>query len=112
MSGLPRMKPSFEATYKRADGEHIYDLGWVTELDHFEDDDEPVELIEERWVRVGVRRFWHVPATLYDCDTPTCDEDAVGWFFDDEGKPAQRCEACAVGCRPIQSSDRAQERTR
>lgn len=86
-------KPSFEKTYRHADGEAVgNEFGWVTDLDYFDDYYDPVELIEESWVRMKVRRFWHLPATLYDCDLLDCDEDAVAWEPGPDGIPRQVCE--------------------
>lgn len=45
-------------TYRRQDGESICDeYSFVTELEWFEDDDEPTDLIEERWVLQSTRAF-------------------------------------------------------
>lgn len=85
-------KPSFEKTYRMADGDPVADWGWVTGLEHFEDDDEPVELIEETWERTAVRTFWHMPTNLYSCGYGNCEEDAVGWSRSDDGSEwAQVC---------------------
>jgi hypothetical protein len=87
-------KPSFQKTYKRADGEHIDEWGWVTELDYLDDEDEPVELIEETWERVTVRRFWHLPDSFYGCqveDAAPCEEDAVAWWQTPDGVWLQVC---------------------
>ena len=41
-------------TYRRADGESTAgEFDWVTQLEWFEDDDEPTDLIKETWVRVA-----------------------------------------------------------
>lgn len=92
MTDDPMAVPSFSTTYKRADGEQLGDVfGWVTDLDHFDDEDEPVLLIEETWERTSARRFWLLPPTLYDCAAdPDCDEDAVRWVMKD-GAPVQAC---------------------
>lgn len=83
-------------TYKRADGELIGDsAGWVTELDWFDDGlDEPLELIEERWIRSHVSQIWVFPP-LYDCgieDEDPCDEDAVEWWRSPDGVWLPLCE--------------------
>jgi hypothetical protein len=93
-------KPSIETSYRRADGEHIEDYGWVTDLDWFDDYDDPVELIEERWTRTTVRTFWHMPDRLYSCTKVLdCDEDAVAWEQQDDGKWKQVCEAHDSGAQ-------------
>lgn len=85
-------KPSFSKTYRRADLEQIADeYGWVTDLEYFEFDDEPVELIEETWERTAVRTFWRMPEPLYSCGVGDCDEDAVAWE-QDGGVWRQVCE--------------------
>lgn len=91
--------PSFSRTYKRVDLEQISDeWGWVTDLEFFEDDEDPVELIEEVWVRQSVRTFWHLPTEMYDCAIDRldasieCDEDAVAWRQMPTGKWIQVCE--------------------
>lgn len=72
--------PSFEKTYKRADGYEIGDYGWVTTDDFLADEEYPTEVVEETRERTAVRRFWHVPNALYSCDVDLdCDEDAVAW---------------------------------
>ncbi len=48
-------------TYKRADGECVGDYGWVTDLEFFEDDWEPSQLIKEVWVRQSVEEITNVP---------------------------------------------------
>lgn len=88
-------KPSFTKTYKRADGEHIDDWGWVTDLEYFEDDSYPVELVEETWERTSVRRFWRLPSEVYSCEVDVeddqCEEDAVGWLQSSDGVWLQVC---------------------
>ena len=89
-------KPSFEKTYYRADGEMIADeYGWMSDLDCLDDDWEPVELIEETWQRVAVRKVWHVPSHLPPmclADDLNCEEDAVGWQLEDGAeKPISVC---------------------
>ena len=80
-------------TYKRADGEMIGDeYGWVADLDYFDFDDYPVELVEEVWERRTVRTFWHMPSVLYDCHHEDCDEDAVAWQQDAVGDWRQVCK--------------------
>lgn len=73
--------PSFDKTYRRADGEEIGDYGWVTSLDILDDfQEDPVEIIEETWERVAVRTYWMLPTSLYDCTkVADCDEDAIAW---------------------------------
>ncbi len=45
-------------TYRRADGEMIYgEYTFVTELEWFESDDEPTDLIEETWVLQSARKL-------------------------------------------------------
>jgi hypothetical protein len=86
-------KPSFTKTYRQADGEAVADeYGWVTDLDYFDDDEYPVELIEETWERTTVRRFWHVPTTLYTCQFGNCEEDAVAWSQGPERDWGQVCQ--------------------
>jgi hypothetical protein len=88
------MKPSFHKTYRRADREAIVDYGWVTDLDIFDDDEQPVELIEETWRRTGARRFWHLPTALYSCeieDQEPCEEDAIAWWRTPDGVWLQVC---------------------
>jgi len=87
-------KPSFHKTYRRADGEHIVDYGWVTDVEILEDDEYPVELIEETRAPPAVRRFWYLP-TAYTCeieDQEPCEEDAVGWWQSPDGKWSQVCQ--------------------
>lgn len=88
--------PSLKRTYKRADGELIIDeYAWVTDLDQFDDEEYPVELIEETWERASVRRFWHFPDKVYSCEIETgegpCDEDAVKWWQSPDGVWLQVC---------------------
>lgn len=69
--------PERMTTYKRADGELMCgEWGWVTEMDSVEaeayDAIEPIEFIEEVWVRQSVRTF-----KLPTCNQ--CDEDAEYW---------------------------------
>lgn len=67
-------------TYKRADGGEIGDgYGWVTDLEYFEGEWSPVELVRERWVLAASETFWQMPDQMYDCDVDHCDEDAVEW---------------------------------
>lgn len=85
--------PSFDVTYRRADGEPMHDeYGWLTALDGLEEDEYPTELVEEVWLRTSVRTFWHIPTALYSCTADQeCDEDAVAWEqHDDEW--VQVCE--------------------
>ena len=85
--------PSFETTIKRADGETIGDYGWVTDSEYFDDDDDPVELIEETWVRSSVRTYWHLPSRLYECTKAgDCEEDAVAWEQQSDGRWEQTCK--------------------
>ena len=77
-------EPSFERTYRWADGDEIYgEFGWMT-TDDFADEwdgDEPQDYIEERWVRTEVivhTAFPPVYSCSYEDDEP-CDEDAVNW---------------------------------
>lgn len=90
-------KPSFHKTYRRADREAIADFGWVTDLDVFEDDDYPTELVEETWTRTAVRTFWNLPTALYACELEDqdgpCEEDAVAWWRTPDGVWLQVCEA-------------------
>jgi hypothetical protein len=89
-------RPSFHKTYRRADGEHIADYGWVVDLEAFDDDEYPIELIEEVWERTSVRTFWHIPTALYACeieDEEPCEEDAVIWWRSPDGEWLQVCEA-------------------
>lgn len=102
-------KPSITTTYKRVDGEEIGDYGWVSELDWFEDDDAPIELVEEHWERTGVRRFWHLPQVWGGCEIewPGVGFNPVG----SHGQPGDKvsdfliCEGCGsqhapsyIGC--------------
>lgn len=91
--------PTFDKTYRRADGEEIGDFGWVTDLDGYDEwDDEPREYIEETWERVAVRVFWNLPTTLYSCTiAPECDEDAVDWEQQPDGSWEQVCEEHRAG---------------
>lgn len=46
-------------TYKRADKELIADeYGWVADIEYFEDIEDPLELVEERWALVSRRSVW------------------------------------------------------
>lgn len=95
-------RPSIDVTFKLADGELVYgEFGWVTDLDFFDDIDEPIELIEERWQRTYERRRWVVPSALYDCYLADCDNDAVGWFMVD-GAPQARCIEHALGLQAVE----------
>lgn len=86
--------PSFDKTYRRADGEPVRgEYGWVTDIDGYEDDEDgPVEWVEETWERTAVRRFWQLPEALYDCDVDHCDEDAVAWVQRADASWTQRCD--------------------
>ncbi len=88
-------RPSFSKTYRAVDGELPGDYGWVTDLEHFAYDEEPIELVEETWERTGVRTFWHLPDTLYSCAADLeCDEDAIDWrMLDDVPVPACKYHA-------------------
>lgn len=55
-------------TYKRADGELILDeFGWVADIEYFDDDDEPTQLIEERWQLVSTRKMWAGGTNCWQC---------------------------------------------
>ena len=88
--------PSLATTYKRADGETVGDdYGWVTDLEFFEADEEPVELVVETWNRATVRRFWHLPPVLGSCeieDAEPCDDDATSWWRSPDGEWLRVCE--------------------
>jgi hypothetical protein len=45
-------------TYKRADGEPIGDFSWVSDIEYFEDLDEPVEVIKQVWGLRTEQQFW------------------------------------------------------
>lgn len=46
-------------TYRRVDGEGIWgEFGWVTDLEFFEDCDEPLKVLEEVWELRSTRTFW------------------------------------------------------
>jgi hypothetical protein len=81
-------------TFKRDDKELIYDeFGWVTDLDYFDDEDEPIQLIEEVWERRSTRRIVVLPA-VYSCkveDQEPCEEDAVAWWWVDGKTWMQVC---------------------
>jgi hypothetical protein len=80
-------------TYKRADGELICgEYGWIGELDHLDDDEMPVELVEEVWVLAATRTFWQFPTRLYGCYIEDCDEDASVWEQDAGGVWREVCE--------------------
>lgn len=66
------LTPREMTTYHRADGEMIADFGWVTDLEWFEDDAWPTELVEEKWQLVSERTF-----TVNEPST-TCDECGFG----------------------------------
>ncbi len=67
-------------TYKRADGDLICgEFGWVADIEYFDDDDEPTELVEEVWVRQSVRTFTKRPSNYEQC--PLCGEWS-GWAAD------------------------------
>lgn len=69
-----------KTTYKRADGDLICgEFSYVEDLEYFEDDDEPTELVEEVWVRQSVRMFTQRP--LGDEQCPLCGEWS-GWVND------------------------------
>ena len=55
--------PPTMTTYKRVDGELICgEFGFVGELEWFEDDDEPTELIKEVWIRQSIENVTGGPA--------------------------------------------------
>lgn len=93
---MSQLDPVSMTTYKSVNGDPIGEFSWVTDMEFFEDDDEPVEVIEEVWRRVSTRTFWHLPFRLYDCDVDWCDENATGWFEQAPGDWSQRCEAHRV----------------
>lgn len=90
-------------TYKLANGEPVLgEFSWVTDLDYFDDLEEPVEIIEQRWECVITQRRWLVPSTAYySCGVIDCDEDAVGWYMIGT-KPDARCEDHNLGLDPIE----------
>jgi hypothetical protein len=90
MSVNDEPKPSISVTYRRVDGDDIADHGWVSDLDWFDEDEEPVELVEEKWTRTTVRTFTHFPK-LYACQRRNCDEDAVTWVRAADGDWLQVC---------------------
>jgi hypothetical protein len=88
------VKPSFEVTYRRADGAEVGgEYGWVTTLESCESEveyaDAPLEFIKETWQRVGVESVWLEPATV-SCEAAGCDEDSERWVQLD-GKWQQFC---------------------
>lgn len=100
--------PSFDTTYRRADGEVFgADYAWAIDLESFEYDEAPVELVEERWERVAVRTFWYLPHALYGCHwgihpdaEGPCDEDAEGWWRDPDGSWWQMCKTHRLNATP------------
>lgn len=83
-------------TYKRADRDLIYgEYGWVTDLDYFDDADDPIELVEEVWERRSTRRIVKLP-NAYSCaveDEEPCEEDADAWWLTDDGVWLSVCPA-------------------
>lgn len=69
--------PVTMTTYKRADGHGIGgEYGWVTDMESVDADadgaDEPIEFVEEVWVRQSVRTFQRPVCS-------ECDEPATHW---------------------------------
>lgn len=73
-------------TYKMADGSDVWgEYGFVTELDWFEDCDDPTEIAEEAWRLVTRRK-----GTVYP-QTQLCD-DCAGEGEDDDGYGCATCD--------------------
>lgn len=69
-------EPEEMTTYHRADGELISgEFSFVTELEWFDYDEEPTELVEEVWTLKSSRPITVGPT----CDR--CDEPASHWGF-------------------------------
>lgn len=83
--------------YRTVNGDPIGDFAWVTDLEYFDDEDGPVEVVEEVWQLVSAGTRWIMPTTLYDCDVDWCDDDAVAWVEQAPGDWSQRCEAHRTG---------------
>lgn len=67
----------FMVTYRRDDGSPIGEAErWTTSGDHLhlEVFEEPAEFIEEKWVRLGVRRFVIEPDLPDQHNPATCNE--------------------------------------
>lgn len=84
-------------TYKRADGELLAgDYGWVTDLDALDDDEAPVEVVRETWIRTSTRTIWHIADPIGTCeieDQEPCEEPAVAWWRSSDGVWLQVCAA-------------------
>ena len=80
-------------TFRTVNGDPIGDFEWVTDIDYFDGENEPLEVVEEVWQRVSVSQRWVLPTVFYDCDVDWCDEDAVAWVEQAPGDWSQRCGA-------------------
>jgi hypothetical protein len=59
--------PKTMTTYKREDGEPICgEYSFVTELEWFESDDEPTELVKETWVLVSSENITYPLTSIFD----------------------------------------------
>jgi hypothetical protein len=85
------MPDTLRTTYRRADGELIAgEYGYTSELEWFENDDEPTDLIEEVWVLSSSRPLRVVPtgyvrAWCGECDGPISDGET-------------KCVSCGTEC--------------
>lgn len=91
-------EPVTMTTWKRADGEPFcYDqYSWATEMEsvqaEYEDADQPIDFIEEVWVRQWVRSMTGFPPA-FSCQIEPCDENAAGWWLSPNGVWMQACAA-------------------
>jgi hypothetical protein len=53
---------TLKITYERADGEMIFgEYSWVGELEFFDDEDEPIDLIKKTWLLMNEEQYQHIP---------------------------------------------------
>jgi hypothetical protein len=71
-------------TYRRADGEMIGDFAWVNDREFFDEEDEPIDLIEEHWVKVKEIKLRKYPRHYLceECGGEGCDQCEDGESLD------------------------------
>lgn len=99
--------PSFTKTYRLASGEPVSgaaEVTWTPHLEFFDEDDWPIELVEESWERIKVRTFWHLPefGCCEPCDDAGIERDSVAWLRDKDENWHEVCDEHddGTGLRP------------
>lgn len=111
MSEMQAPEPSFEVTYRWADGGDLGDYMWSVTMEEFEfaveDGDEPRDVLIERWERAGYA-FKTIYPPLSTCsyeDDEPCEEDAVVWT-QEPGDPPVWMQACERHRPPLSGRER------